>query len=237
MPRLKPVLAQRELASFTRLTEHGADLGTASKQVGGLATDDVEVLFLGDLDDAVFRELVQLSFDHPQRHVTEQPHDIQGVLRQRHGHRLDVQEVPGQHRDVVPPARVHRLLPSAQLRVIDDVVVDERCGMNELDDRRVENGARSGVAAQASRHQQDRGTNALAATRLNVAPNLGDDADLGLNLPFEFAFDRFEISADRFEHLNQVHSGFRGGVGQARQSDHRGAAGVNAMRLANSCGC
>ena len=53
----------------------------------------------------------------------------------------------------------------------------------------------------------------------------------------EFAFDRVEVSTNRFEHLNQIETGFRGGVGQARQSDHIGAGGVNARTLANSCGC
>ena len=126
---------------------------------------------------------------------------------------------------------MHRLLPSPQLRIVDDVVVDERRGVNELDDRRVENGARAGVAAQPRRHQQHGRTHALAAALLDVVPDFGNDADLGLHLPLELAFDRFEIGADRFEHLNQIDAGFRGGVGQARQSDHRGAASVNARRL------
>ena len=54
---------------------------------------------------------------------------------------------------------------------------------------------------------------------------------LRLDLPLELAFDGFEVGADRFEHLNQIDTGFRRGVGQARQSDHIGA-GVSTREAA-----
>ena len=109
---VEAVLAQRELALFAGLAEHAADLRAAAEQIRRLAADDLEVLVLGDVDDAVLGELIELALDHAQRDVAQQPHDIERVLRQRHRHRLDVEEVAGEHGDVVAPARVHRLLPA-----------------------------------------------------------------------------------------------------------------------------
>ena len=88
--------------------EHAADLRAAAEQERGLAADDLEVLLFGDVDVAGLGELIQLPFDHPQRHVAEQPDDLQRVVRQRHRHRLDVEVVAEQDGDVVAPARVRR---------------------------------------------------------------------------------------------------------------------------------
>jgi hypothetical protein len=55
-------------------------------------------------------------------------------------HRLDVEVVAEQHRDVVAPPRVHGQPAAAQLGLVDDVVVHERGGVDELDDRGVEHG-------------------------------------------------------------------------------------------------
>ena len=136
------VLAQRLLLLGADLAEHAADLRAAAKQVRRLAADDLEVLFFGEVDDAVLGELVELAFDHAQRDVAQQPDDVERVLRERHRHRLDVEEVAGEHRDVVAPLRVHGLPAAPHIRIVDDVVVDERRGVDELDDRGVQHGAR-----------------------------------------------------------------------------------------------
>ena len=81
----------------------------------------------------------------------------------------------------------------------------------------VEHGAVAGVAAQPRRHQQHRRPDALAAARLDVLAHLGNQRDLRLDVPREFALDVLEVVADRLEDLRQI--GRRGeflrGVGQA----------------------
>ena len=107
-------------------------------------------------DVAVLRQLVQLALDHPQRDVAQQPDDVERVLRQRHRHRLDVEVVAEQDGDVVAPPRVHRQPPAPHFRLVDDVVVDERGGVDELHDGGVRDALVAGVAAQPRRHQQER---------------------------------------------------------------------------------
>ncbi len=198
---VEAVLAQRLLALGRDLPEHAADLRAAAEEVRRLPADDVEVLFLGDAGVAVLRQLIQLAFDHPQRDVAEQADDVELVVRERHRHRLDVQIVAEQDRDVVAPARVHGQTAAAQVRVVDDVVVDERRRVDEFDHRRVENRAIAVVAAQARRHQQHGRTDALAAARPDVLPDLRNQLDLRLHVPREFPIDLLEIGADRLEDL------------------------------------
>ena len=203
MPRLKPYSLQRLLLLARHLAEHAADLRAAAEQIRRLAPDDVEVLVFGDVGVAVLGQLIQLAFDHPQRDVAQQPHDVERVVRQRQRHRLDVEIVAEQHGDVVAPPRVHGQAAAPQLGVVDDVVVDERGGVDELDDRRVEHGAVALVAAQPRRHQQHGRTDALAAARLDVLADFRDQLDLRLDVAPELAIDPLQVGANRLEDLRQ----------------------------------
>ena len=163
MPRLNPYSRSALPCSGVDVPSMPPICGAAGEQVRRLAPDDVEVLVLGDVDVAVLRELVQLALDHPQRDVAEQPDHLERVLRQRQRHRLDVEEVAEQDRDVVAPLRVHRQPPAAHSAVVDDVVVDERRRVDELHDGRVQHRALALVAAEPRGHQQHGRADALAA--------------------------------------------------------------------------
>src|SRR3979409_687765 len=69
----------------------------------------------------VVGQLIELPFDHPQRDVAEQPDDLQLVVRERQRHRLDIEIIAEQHRDVVAPPRVHGQAAATQIRIVDDV--------------------------------------------------------------------------------------------------------------------
>ena len=162
------------------------------------------MLVFADVDVAGLRQLVELPFDHAQRDVAQQPDDLERVLRQRHRHRLDVQVVAEQNRDVVAPARVHRQPSAPQIRAVDDVVVDQRRGVDEFDDRGIEHGPVALVAGQTRRHQQNGRTHPFAAAVLDIAAHLRDERDPRLDVPDELLFDGFQILADGFEDLRQV---------------------------------
>mgnify|MGYP003352674076 CR=1 FL=1 len=138
-----------------------------------LAADDVEVLVLGDVGVAVLRQLIQLAFDHPQRDFAQQADDIQRVVGQRQRHRLDVEVVPQEHRDVVAPSRVHGRAPTAHVGLVDDVVVDQCGRVDELHDGCELDGAVTLVAAQACGHQQHRRPDPLAPAGGDVSTEIG----------------------------------------------------------------
>ena len=65
--------------------------------------------------------------------------------------------------------------PAPEIGAVDDVVVHERRGVDEFDDRGVEDRPIARVAAQARGHQQDGWADALATALLDVAAHLGDE--------------------------------------------------------------
>ena len=93
---------------------------------------------------------------------------------------------------------------AAQIRVVDDVVVDERRGVDELDDRGVA-ASRGRRRSRASRdgHEQHGRPHALAAAGLDVSADLGNQLDLRLDVSRELAVDLFEVRADRLEDLRK----------------------------------
>src|SRR5439155_14080250 len=109
------------------------------------------------------------------------------------------------------------------IRVVDDVVVHERGGVNELDDGRVEDRAIAFVSRQPRRHQQHRGPDAFAAARLDVAADRRDELDARLDVPSELPIDLLEVGANGLEDLRQrrrgvFHGAFRVGLYHGRKS-------------------
>ena len=99
---------------------------------------------------------------------------------------------------------MHGEAAAAQVGAVDDVVVHERGGVDELDDRGIQHGAIALVAAQPGRHQEHGGAHALAAAALDVAAHLGNERNARLDVADELLLDRLEVTADGFEDLRQV---------------------------------
>src|SRR5207247_3888432 len=101
-----------------------------------------------------------------------------------------------------------RLAPAPEIRIIDDVVVNERRGVDELHDGRVQCAAVAAVARQARCHEQDSRTETLAAARSNVLTDRRDQIDVRLEMPLEFAIDLVEVGAYRFEDRREIRRRF-----------------------------
>src|SRR4029453_18749078 len=97
-------------------------------------------------------------------------------------HALDIEVVPEQDGDVVAPARMDGEPAPAQVGVIDDVVVNQRGRVNELDHRGVQDGPVAGIAAEPGGHQQNRRTDALPPAALDIAAHLGNQGHPGLDV-------------------------------------------------------
>ena len=144
---IEAVVAQRRALLRRRVGQPATDLGRAAEEVRRLPLDDVEVIRLGDIDVTRFRQLVELSLDHPSRHVAQQADHVDRVVGERHLHRLDVEVVAKQNGDVIPPPRVDREAAAAHVGFVDDVVVHQGRGVDVLHDRRVGDGPLSLVSA------------------------------------------------------------------------------------------
>ena len=162
------------------------------------------MVVLADIDVPGLRELIQLALDHSQGDLAQQPYDLDRVVGERHTHRLDVEVVAQQHRDVVAPPAVHGETAPSEIRVVDDVVVHQRRRVDELDDRRVGHGALTLIAGESRRHQQQRRANALAAARLEIASDLRDELDPRLDVAVVRLLDGIEIGSNRLEDMDEI---------------------------------
>ena len=104
--------------------------------------------------------------------------------------------------------------PRRYLGVVDDVVVDQRRRVDEFDDGRIGDCAFALIPAEARRHQQHSGPDALATALLDVLADLGDERDLRLQVTAELPLDPHEVVADRLEQTEQIGRRAVDGAGQ-----------------------
>ena len=110
-----------------------AELHGDLKEAGGLAVDEVEVLFLVD-EVAELLHLQQLAFDHLLGERDEQVEDAEVALFEGGGEGLHVEPVAGEDALGVAPGGVGGGAAAAGVGFVDDVVVDEGGGVEHLDD-------------------------------------------------------------------------------------------------------
>src|SRR5688500_10296713 len=103
---------------------------------------------------------------------------------------------------------MHGEAPATQIGIVDDVVVDQRGGMDEFHHRRIEGRAIAGVAREASGHEQNGRTDALTPAGSNVLADLRDQIDVRLEVPLELAIDLGEVGAYRLEDLCEIRRRF-----------------------------
>ena len=194
------ILAERLLSLVRRCGDHGAELHRHLEQARRLAEDQVEVLFLVDQVAELFH-LQQLAFDHLLCERDEQVKNAEVAFFQRRLEGLHVQPVAGENAFCIAPGGVRGRAAATCAGFVDDVVVDQRCGVQHLDDG-AEPDARVRLAVQRLRgKQQQQRTNALAAAGDQVAGNVGDDFNIRGGLPCELPLDGGEIVADKVEDL------------------------------------
>jgi hypothetical protein len=112
--------------------------------------------------------------------------------------------VADQDGEVVSPAVVDGRAPAADVRLVDDVVVDEGGGVDELHHRRVDHVAEA-VVAEHLRHEQEQGrAEALPPAAEDVLPDVVDGGDLRAEIAAQLLFDHLELRGDQVEETLSV---------------------------------
>jgi hypothetical protein len=133
MPRSRPYWPRRCWSWLGGAAENAADSHAHREQARRLAIDQIEMLLQRDqLAEAL--HLQQFAFDHLLRQFDEHVEDAEIALLHRDLEGLHVEPVAGQHAHRVAPLRVGGGTAAADLGFVDDVVVDQRRGVNDLDD-------------------------------------------------------------------------------------------------------
>ncbi|MGH9524619.1 MAG: hypothetical protein ACRD3E_19020, partial [Terriglobales bacterium] len=113
----------------------------------------------------------------------------------------------------IAPLGIGRGAAAAGLRLVDDVVMDERGGVDDFNHGPEADGRAAIASEQLGREQQKRGAQTLAAAGTKVLADFGDDLDVGDGVTAELALDGGEIVAEQVEDLRGADCG---GSGQNR---------------------
>src|SRR5947209_5278996 len=171
------IFAEAVLFLFRSSGDDGAHAHADRKQASGLAVDKVKVLVERDAL-AQLLDLQQLALDHLLGKINEHVEDAEVALLHRDAEGLHVEPVAGQHAHGVPPVGVGGGTSAASLGLVNDVVMDQGSGVNDLHHRAQLDDAASAVIEELCREQQQRGTNALAAASAQIFADIGDGADI-----------------------------------------------------------
>jgi hypothetical protein len=136
------------------------------------------------------------------------------IVLDDHGRSPRVQEVAGQDRALVAPDDVGRWLAAADCREIDDVVVQQRSGVDQLERGGDLDAPRPGVATKLGRQAQQRRAQSLAAGGEHVVADRADQLGVRIELVVERVLDLTQALGDALEdQRDQIHGALAGGVG------------------------
>src|SRR5208282_1018734 len=173
------------------------------KQTGGFAVDEIEVLLRRN-QLAQFLHLEEFAFDQLLGQFDHHIQDAEIALLHGDLKGLHVEPIAGEDAHRVAPLRIGGGTAAADLGLVNNVVVDERGGVDDLDHRGQFYGAISLVAEKFRRKEQEGGTDALASAGTQVLAYLGDGGDIGHCVASELIFDRSNIVAQQVEDLFAV---------------------------------
>src|SRR5208283_1362465 len=188
------------LFAWAGAAENSAQLHAHGKEAGRLAIDELEVLVHRD-GFAEALDLQQLAFHHGLGELDEGVKNLKIALFDGDLEGLHVEPVAGEHAFRVAPLRVGGGAPTPCLRFVNDVVVDQRRGMNNFDYGAKFDRSLAGVVQQLAREQQQGWTQAFAATCAQVFANLRNRTHAGDGVTSELALDGGEVVVQQVEHF------------------------------------
>ena len=176
-PQVAPILTQQRFGLLVGVGNRSAQLHGDAEQARRLAEDQVEVLLFVD-QVAQLLHLQQLALHHLLGQRDQQLQHSEVAFLQRGRERLHVEPVAGQHALGIAPCGVGRGPAAPRLRLVDDVVVHQRRGVQHLDDRTEADARVAGAAQRLGREKQQQRTDALPAARHQVLRDVGDNVDV-----------------------------------------------------------
>ena len=157
------------------------------------------MLFVG-VDLALRGQLLDLALGDHRRGVAEDPQDLEAAVLDHQLEGAAEQEVADQHARRIAPDEVGGALAAAHARAVDDVVVKQSRGVDELDRRGELVVARAGVAEQRGAGERQHRPHPLAAAGDQMARELGDQRDLALHALEDDGVDAVHVGGDERHH-------------------------------------
>ena len=112
---------------------HGASFSGRFEQGASLGFDNGEIVFGGQVARLHGRELAHFAFCNCGRGCREPVQDVETVGFNKQVEGAGKQEVAHEDGRLVAPYRLGSGLAAAQIALVDDIIVQERGGMDEFD--------------------------------------------------------------------------------------------------------
>ncbi len=192
------VFAKLELLLLAGSGKNSAELHADGEEASGFAIDEIEVAVAGDERAELFH-LEEFALDHLLGELGEQIEDVKVTLLKRDLKGLHVEPVAGEDALGISPDGVGRRTATADIGGVDDVIVHESCGVDDLDDGSEAHGSATLVVEQLGGEQKQSGAESLAATLTQVIANLGDGLNVGNTIAAELAFDGLQVLTEKVE--------------------------------------
>src|SRR3989442_8244554 len=200
-PEVGPVSAQLDLLFFAPSGQQRAQPQAGREQARGLAIGHFEIFVFRNIQLAEPGELEQLSFHHHLGQPDQEVEDFEIPLGQSDVEGLHVKPVAGQDARMVAPTRVGRGMAPPGFSLVNHVIVNERRGLEKLDDGAEAEGGSALVPAHLAREQHQRRPDPLAAVQVQVLTNLRDGAHTRGGLLRELFLDLLEVRADQVKYF------------------------------------
>src|ERR1700690_4370684 len=113
---------------------NGAYPACRRDKYASLCRDDLEVFVHGNFGIAGFMKLQELSFCHPGSSLGKRFHDLLVPLINRKPQGVGIEEISDEDHHLIPPDRMSRGLAPSGFSTVDNIVVEQRCGVDRFDD-------------------------------------------------------------------------------------------------------
>ena len=193
---IHPDRAAGSLLRLRTVGDHRSHFAGRGEQFGGLAADHGQILVLGRCGVLGGRQLHHLAFGNGGGGGGENVERAQRADLDHHPERLAEQEVADQHACLVAPEHARRKLAAPQLAFVDDVVMQERGGVHELDRGGELDVAVAGVAGEVCHGQRQHRAQALAPGGDQVVGDLRYHGHLGAGSRQDGGVDALHVGGD-----------------------------------------
>ena len=191
------VFGERDLRLSRGAAEDRAHLGRRLEELRRLVADHAQVAFLVGVGVVHVEELQHFSFGDDVGRIREHLHHAEAPRLDDHLEGARVEKIADEHGSRIAEFRVRGLPSAPEARFVDDVVVQERRGVDELDHRR-ELVPRASLAAESARREEhQRGPEPLAAAAHDVARDGADEEHVGGEALANHLVHALQIGVDR----------------------------------------
>src|SRR5579883_113278 len=150
--------------------------------------------------------LEQLALDHLLCQFDERIQNAKVALLYRYLERLHVKPVARQHALRIPPLRIRCRASASRFGLINNVVVNERRRVNNLDDRPQANRAAPLIVEKLRSQKKQNRTDALATAVSQIFANFGDGLDARDRIAAKLPLNRREVLPQHFEYFFAVNN-------------------------------